>query len=91
MARKDKTITAENQFTDFLRISEKGVVTLEGTFSATLTLQMKKGGTSGIIDVDTVTTGGRYTFDGYGDDWRIGVKTGGYSSGTIEARIQQGE
>ncbi len=81
-------ITAQNQFSEGLFVEFRGFVTLTGTWVATITLQLKLQGTSIWIDIDSVTSNGRYYFEAGRDMWRIGCKTGGYTSGTCTAKIQ---
>jgi hypothetical protein len=80
------SITAQIQWTDPLRITGKGIVTLEQTnLVATITLQAKPDGGSNWIEVDTVAitaaTEGRYEFEGGNILHRVGVATGDYTSG----------
>lgn len=84
------SIGAQNTFTNeiFIPKGEQGTVTITGTFDLTLTLQCRLINSSTWIDVDSVTAGPRYYFEGGNDYWRIGCKTGEYSSGTAEVRIQ---
>lgn len=83
-------ITAENQFTDYVGVgaSHDGVVTVIGTGSMTLTLQVLPTGESTPLDIDTITAAGRYAFPGGGGKWRVGCKTGDFTSGTMKAIIQ---
>lgn len=87
-----KSIGSQNTFTDPLRIGEgkQGTLTITGTFSATVTLQVRLLGGTTWTDIDTVTTTGRWQWPGGNDDWRAGVKTGDYSSGTAVVNIQGG-
>lgn len=83
-------ITAENQFCQPIHVDQgkRGTLTLSGTFSATVTLQCRLNGTSAWIDVDTKTDAERYYFEGGNDDWRAGVKTGDFTSGTVELNLK---
>ena len=80
----------ENVFTEeiFIEKGKQGTVTITGTFDATLTLQCRLVNTTDWIDVDTVTEGPRYYFEGGNDYWRFGCKTGDFTSGDAEIRIQ---
>ena len=90
-------ITAENSFTNAIEVT--GVdnqrvftVTRGGTFTATVTLQRSLDGDSGPwTDVATYTTAATVTFDDGLDNqiawYRIGVKTGDYTSGTAELSL----
>lgn len=88
------SVTAENQFSDEIRVigvdaNRIFTVTITGTWSATVVLQRSVGETGSWVDV----AGASYTSNQAGisfDDgldnqivfYRIGVKTGGYTSGT---------
>ena len=91
MERAYKEIGAQNIFSDPIYIANdsKVTLTLGGTFVGTVTLQVKtiREGSSW-IDVDTQTGTGRWNLDSGGDMWRFGVKTGEYTSGTVEGTIQ---
>ena len=90
LAKKD--ITAENQFTDAIRVKNVGIVVVDDTSSiaATITLQVKPDGSSTWIDTgDTFTTEGAWSFDAAGEQYRVGVKTGGFTSGTATVYIYE--
>jgi hypothetical protein len=90
LAKKD--ITAENQFTDAIRIKKVGIVVIEDTSSitATITLQVKPDGSSTWIDTgDTFTTEGAWSFDAADEQYRAGVKTGDFTSGTATVYIYE--
>lgn len=90
--QQQKTVNAENLFTDWVKMGPTGILTIEDTSSGNMTITLQcytKNGTT--IDVDTKTAAGRYTFDGGGGDlWRAGCKTGGYTSGTFTVLLQNG-
>lgn len=86
------SLSAQNTFTDAIRVTGvdstrifQYIVT--GTWAGTLTLQRSfDSATSGFIDVTTTTTNVNTTYDDTLDNsivwYRIGFKTGNYTSGT---------
>jgi hypothetical protein len=93
--RVELDISAENQFTDSIRLSGTDrTITIEkgGTWTATLTLQRSVGEEGNWVDVTTYATSGNTTYsDGLTNQviyYRIGVKTGNYTSGTVEAALE---
>ena len=96
--RVEASIAAENTFTSDIRVTGTGAsrqFTIErsGTWSATATLQRSIGETGDWEDVagQTYTTNGTTTYnDGLDNQivfYRFGVKTGAYTSGTLEAAL----
>lgn len=96
--RVERDIDAENQFTDEIRVTGVGTARLiniekAGTWSATLTLQRSIGEPGSWADVSgqTYTNNSNTTYtDGLDNQtiyYRIGVKTGAYTSGTAEAAL----
>lgn len=97
--RVEQDITAENQFTSEIKVTgtatgttRQFTVELPGTWSATVTLQRSIGEPGSWADVTTYTVAGTTT---YADDlsnqvvyYRIGVKTGNFTSGTVEAALE---
>ena len=83
--KAEVSVTAENQFSGYVapEADEDGVVTIIGTGSMTITLQVLPEGETTPIDVDSVTAAGRYTFAATREKHRIGVKTGDFTSGTM--------
>lgn len=91
-----ETITAEDTFTDPIRVA--GVegqrafgISITGTFVATLTLQYSVSEPGSWVDVTTYTTG---TSTSYNDEldnqviyYRLGVKAGAFTSGSITATL----
>lgn len=89
-------ITAEDTFTDPIRVA--GVegqrafgISITGTFVATLTLQYSVGEPGSWVDVKTYTTP---TSESYNDEldnqiiyYRVGVKAGGFTSGTANVSL----
>lgn len=80
------TITAQNTFTDPLRVAGKKVLNLSITsdaLSATIVLQRRRTGTSTWGDVTSFTANAEKIIESVGDwEWRAGVKTGGFTSAT---------
>lgn len=93
MARKiiTRSVTAENQFTDAAILTGYFNVSISGTWVATVTLQRSFDSGSTWFDVDTRTA----NTEEYGLEpentvqYRIGVKMGGFTSGTIVLRLSQ--
>ena len=91
------SITAENTFTNAIRITgveADRIFTIQaiGSFTATVTLQRSLDSESGPwTDVETYTTSTIKTLDDSLDNqiawYRIGVKTGDYTSGTVTATL----
>jgi hypothetical protein len=96
--RVEATITAENQFTGEIRVTGVGasrVFTVEksGTWTANLVLQRSVGEPGSWVDVTTYTTNASpATFDDGLDNqiiyYRLGVKTGDFTSGSIPAALE---
>jgi hypothetical protein len=81
------SITAEDTFTDPVTLEGYFNVSISGTFTATVFVQ-RSIDNSTWVDVEDYTT----PYEGVGFEpeimyYRIGVKTGGFTSGTIEARL----
>lgn len=82
-----KSITAENSFTDPVQIEGYFNLSISGTFSATVTVQRSTDKTNW-RDVDSWTTPAEeYGFDPEYMWYRVGVKTGGFTSGTVDVRL----
>lgn len=84
-----KTITAQNTFTDSLRVAGKRIVnfTIYSTaLSATIVLQRKRPEDSVWGDVASFTANAEKIIESVGKwDYRAGVKTGGFTSATALA------
>ena len=90
MSLVSKTVTAENQFTDWIGI-ENGVLAITGTFVGTVTLQHMQSGTGTATDAQTFTAAGVHSLSGTaGELFRAGIKTGGYTSGTAYLTLNNG-
>lgn len=86
------TITAQNTFTDWLQVSKGRRFSLDiyGTFVANVYLQKTYDGGLTIIDDPTVRTAPYSEISlpmPEGTQYRIGVKTGGFTSGTVNVRL----
>lgn len=84
-----KSITAQNSFTDPVQISGWFNVSISGTFSATVTAQRSIDKVNW-FDVDSWTA----PSEDVGMDpeviwYRVGVKTGDFTSGTVVIRVGQ--
>ena len=88
MANVTKSIGAQNTFTDKIRLNADFNVSISGTWAGTVTLQRSFNG-GAFVDVETFTANAEQTgkeVEG-GIDYRIGIKTGEYTSGTAEVRL----
>lgn len=87
------SITNANSFTEQAEFDYRRPfnVSVSGTFSATVALQRSFDGGSTWLDVWTTTTAAELLVDTVEEDvqWRLGVRTGDYTSGTVEARVSQ--
>lgn len=85
------SISAQNTFSNPVRFGGDFNVSIQGTFSATVFVQRSYDNSSW-YDVESFTTATEQI--GYEPEYiwyRIGVKTGGYTSGTIDVRIGQAD
>lgn len=85
------SLTAENTFSvvhDFAFVNPKFNLSISGTWAGTLTLQRRLDGTNW-RDVNTYQQNIETEIPTVGDDvrWRIGFKTGDYTSGTAVLRL----
>ena len=81
------SITAQNTFTDKIQVVGHFNLSISGTWAATVTAQRSWNGTDW-FDVDTFTS----NYEGVGFDaeevfYRVGVKTGDFTSGTVVLRL----
>lgn len=82
-----KSITAQNTFTDPVQLTGHFNLSISGTFSATVTVQ-RSTDNSTWRDVDSFTAATEEV--GYEPEvmwYRAGVKTGGFTSGTVDVRL----
>lgn len=87
MANVTASITAQNTFTDKIQVIGHFNLSISGTWAATVTVQRSWNGTDW-FDVDTFTS----NYEGVGFDaeevyYRVGVKTGEFTSGTVAVRL----
>lgn len=91
MPSTTKAITAANTYSDALDVGPFGPyfnVSVWGTFSATATLQRSFDNGTTWLDVASYNVPVEdFGIEPEGAIYRIGVKTGGYTSGTINVRI----
>lgn len=90
------TVTAEDQFSDPIRIAGVGaqrifsIITI-GTWTANLTLQYSIAEPGAWVDVATYTSNQSISYDDGLDNeiifYRLGVKAGGFTSGTINITL----
>jgi hypothetical protein len=81
-------IAAQNTFTDAVRLEGYFNLSLSGTWAATVTVQRSIDGATNWVDVDTFTAPTEdYGFEPEFMYYRVGVKTGGYTSGTVVVRL----
>ena len=86
-----KDISAQNTFTDAITIEDDGSILVVDTssMSMTVTLQVKPPHYASWVDIHTQTSEGIYGItNGAGYQWRIGVKTGDYTSGSCRVYIR---
>ena len=81
------SIAAQNTFTDAVRLEGYFNLSLSGTWVATVTVQ-RSIDNSTWVDVDTFTANSEEV--GFEPElmwYRVGVKTGAYTSGTVVVRL----
>ena len=85
------SLTAQNTFTDILRVRGKFNISISGTWAGTIAVQRKFNDGSSYVDVEAFTANTEKTGEEIeaGVDYRVGFKTGGYTSGTAEVRISK--
>lgn len=82
-----KTISAENTFSDAKQLQGYFNLSISGTFVATVVVQRSPDGTNW-YDVDSFTAPTEEV--GFEPEYlwyRVGVKTGGYTSGSVVIRL----
>lgn len=94
--QKSVIANGSTNYTGWITLEEGGVATLEGTFSATVTLQ-RLGSDGVIVDVtdnnglvSTMTLPGTYTLspNQTPSQYRLNCKNGAYTSGTVVMMIE---
>lgn len=87
-----KEITAENTFSDMINVMGNFDLSIAGTFDATVTVQRSFDAGVSWADVDTFTapieTAG---FDPVSCNYRAGVKSGDYVSGSVVVTIREND
>lgn len=87
MPRTSVSAAAENTWSDPIRIMGSFNLSISGTFSATVTVQRSEDGTTW-RNVDTWTAPSEEVgYDPILNYYRVGVATGGYTSGTAVASM----
>jgi hypothetical protein len=87
MPRTSVSAAAENTWSDPIRIVGSFNLSISGTFSATVTVQRSEDGTTW-RNVDTWTAPSEEVgYDPILNYYRVGVATGGYTSGTAVASM----
>ena len=83
-----KTISEENSFSNSILIgADHFSISIQGTFVATVTLQ-KTYNEVDWLDVQTFTLSGEFFgLEPEGSKYRIGVKTGDFTSGSVNVRL----
>jgi hypothetical protein len=91
LADVTKDITAENVYTDGLRPIDVFNVSITGTWVATVFLQRSFDGGTNWVDVESWTTNveDQYSEAQAGVVYRLGIKTGGFTSGTSVVALSQ--
>ena len=93
----EQTLSGANQFSSYIRVtgtenSRQFTVTLTGTWTATVTLQRSVGEPGAWVDVVEYTGNAAVTYDDGLDNqviyYRIGIKTGNYTSGTANSSLE---
>jgi hypothetical protein len=81
------SITAQNTFTDPVRLEGYFNLSISGTFAATVTVQRSIDNSTWVdVDAFTVPTE-EYGFEPEFMYYRVGVKTGEFTSGTVIVRL----
>lgn len=93
----EATLSGEGQYSDYIRVIGTGAsqrqftVVRTGTWTATITLQRSNGEPGSWVDVTTYTGNGTATVnDGLDNQityYRVGIKTGDYTSGSADVTI----
>lgn len=95
--QRKATITAQNTFSAGITLKKGGVLTLTGTWSATVSIQRYDKATAAWVDVTnnsgtatTFTANGTYTIapNEASAQYRFGAKTGNFTSGSIVGSIE---
>ena len=84
-------ISAGNTFTPWLKLSGAFSLSISGTWAGTVTIQRSFDGGTTPLDVQTYTANIEDTGSEPREDtvYRVGIKTGNYTSGTANVRLGQ--
>lgn len=91
-----QTVSAQNTFTGDIKVTAEGAgralgLTITGTWAGTVTLQRSFGVSGNWVDVATYTVNASTTLDDTLDNqivyYRLGIKTGNYTSGTATVQL----
>jgi hypothetical protein len=91
LGKAEKSITAENSFSDKIQLRGKFNLSLSGTWEGTVTVQRSFDNGTTWVDVKTYTA----NTEQVGEEpeptvfYRFGVKTGEYTSGTVVGRLSR--
>lgn len=91
LARAGAAIAAADGYTEWVNVHGVFNVSVSGTWSGTLTLQRSFDGGATVVDVETMTA----NVERLGEEpergvhYRVGFKSGDYTSGTAQVRISQ--
>jgi hypothetical protein len=90
-AKTAASIAAQNTFSNPVELCGTFNVSLSGTWSATVHLQRSFDSGATWLDVQSLSANAELTGDEpeRGVLYRFGVKTGGYTSGTVIGRLSQ--
>src|SRR5574343_1311205 len=89
MILAEKTITSQNSYSSDVEFDGEILFTLSGTWTATVNLEKRLGGTEW-INVATFTKNCSQSFECKDKCiYRFGVKTGNYTSGSIVGKIEK--
>ncbi len=86
-----RSIAAENLFTDSVKLTSFFNISLSGTWVATVTVQRSfdQGNTWFDVESFTVNTEQYGLEPEHGVYYRVGVKTGNFTSGTVVTRLSR--
>ena len=82
------SLTGDNQFSDAIELVGDMSLTISGTFTGNITVQRSFDEGSTWLDVDTFTQPTEEVgFEPAGCQYRVGIKTGEYTSGTANVGL----
>ena len=90
MSSVTASVTAQDTWTDYLDVRGHFGLSISGTWAGTVTVQRSFDGGSTWLDVDTFTANTEtYGFDPIRCRYRVGIKTGEYTSGTAVVTLYE--